>query len=69
MVDWRYLLYAQYPAFLLLAILFLPGFYDIHTLWMGWSLLLLPLAVLAAMLIYWYSRLTNKFVKWFFRGK
>ena len=53
----------------LLAILFLPGFYDIHTLWMGWSLLLIPLAVLAAMLIYWYSRLTNKFVKWFFRGR
>ena len=54
---------------MLLAILFLPGFYDIHTLWMGWSLLLIPLAVLAAMLIYWYSRLTNKFVKWFFRGR
>ena len=48
-------------------ILFLPGFYDIHHLFMWRSLLLLPLALLTAMLIYWYSRLTNRFVKWFFR--
>ncbi len=50
-----------------LGILFLPGFYDIHHLWMWWSLLFIPLSVLVAMLIYWYSRLTNRFVEWFFR--
>ena len=50
-----------------LGILFLPGFYDIHHLWMWWSLLFIPLAILVAMLIYWYSRLTNRFVEWFFR--
>ena len=56
-------------AVFLLVILFLPGFYDIHNLWMWWSLLFIPLSLLVAMLIYWYSRLTNRFVRWFFREK
>ena len=55
--------------FFILGILFLPGFYDIHNLWMWWSLLLIPLALLTAMLIYWYSRLTNRFVKFWYREK
>jgi cation-transporting ATPase E len=42
------------------AILFLPKFYDIHSIWTPWSLLLLPLAVLVMMLIYWFSRFTNR---------
>ena len=54
-------------AVFVLAILLLPGFYDIHHLWMWWSLLFIPLSILVAMLIYWYSRLTNRFVGWFFR--
>ena len=53
----------------LFALLFLPGFYDIHHLFMWRSILLLPLGLLVAMLIYWYSRLTNRFVKWFFRER
>ena len=44
------------------AIVFLPGFYDIHSLWTPWSLLLIPLAVLISMVIYWTSRKTNKLV-------
>ena len=50
-----------------LVLIFLPGFYDIHHIWMWWSLLFIPLAILVAMLIYWFSRLTNRFVSWFFR--
>ncbi len=53
----------------LLAIVFLPGFYDIHGLWMWWSLLLIPMGLLVAMLIYWYSRLTNRFVEWWYRER
>ena len=42
------------------AILLLPNFYDVHSIFMWWSLLLIPLMVLVMMMIYWYSRLTNK---------
>ncbi|MDO4804879.1 MAG: HAD-IC family P-type ATPase [Lachnospiraceae bacterium] len=46
----------------LAGILFLPRFYDIHSIFMWWSLLLIPLAVLIVMMVYLYSRLTNKFI-------
>ncbi len=42
------------------AILLLPGFYDIHSIWTPWTLLLVPLMVLAMMIVYWISRWTNK---------
>ena len=64
---YRKLIVGASIAVILLVILLLPGFYDIHGLFMWWSLLFIPLAVLVAMFIYWYSRLTNRFVEWFFR--
>lgn len=50
----------------LAGLLLLPDFYDIHVLAMWWSLLMIPIGVLVCMLIYWYSRLANRFVQWFF---
>jgi hypothetical protein len=35
---------------------------------MSWSLLLVPLFLLTMMMIYWYSRLTNRFMRWFYRA-
>jgi cation-transporting ATPase E len=51
------------------AILLLPGFYDIHSLWTPWSFLLLPLAVLISVTIYFVSRKTNKLVEDYQKGK
>ena len=31
-----------------------------HSIFMWWSLLLIPLMLLVMMMIYWYSRFTNK---------
>ena len=42
------------------AILLLPRFYDIHSVWTPWTFLLVPLAVLIMMIIYWISRWTNQ---------
>ena len=47
-------------AVLLAAVIFLPGFYDISPLWSPWSLLLIPVALLLMVLIYWYSRWTKR---------
>ncbi len=44
-----------------------PAFYDMHSVFMWWSLLMIPLALLILIIIYYYSRLTNKFMVWFFR--
>ena len=41
-------------------VLLLPRFYDMHSIFMWWSLLLIPLMILVMMMIYWFSRLTNK---------
>ncbi len=46
----------------LAAVLLLPNFYDMHSIFMWWSLLLIPLMILVMMMIYWYSRLTNKLI-------
>ena len=42
------------------AVLLLPGFYDIHSLFMWWSLLLIPLGALTLYLITVYARLMNR---------
>ena len=55
----RFVLTASIVVFAL-AILFLPGFYDIHSIWTPWTLLLVPIMVFVMMLIYWFSRLTNR---------
>lgn len=47
-----------------LAIAFLPDFYDIHSILMWWSLLLIPLAVVAVWLISICSRLMDFLIKW-----
>ena len=57
--------YRQFIVYLCIAIflgavLLLPSFYDMHSIFMWWSLLLIPLMLLVMMMIYWYSRLTNK---------
>ena len=56
-------------AVLIAGILFLPNFYDIHNLFMWWTLLVIPIALLVCMLIYWYSILANRFMKWFFEDR
>ena len=45
------------------AVILLPGFYDIHSLWTPWSLLLIPLALLICMTIYYFSRLMEAVFK------
>ena len=60
---WRRIVLTASVAVFAAAILFLPGFYDIHSLWTPWTLLLLPLGILVIMLIYWTSRKTNKLVE------
>ena len=50
------------------AVILLPRFYDMHPVFMSWSLLLVPLFLLTMMMIYWYSRLTNRFMRWFYRA-
>lgn len=42
------------------AILLLPGFYDIHSVFTPWTFLIIPLSLLVMMLIYWVSRWTNQ---------
>lgn len=42
------------------AVILLPNFYDMHSIFMWWSLLLLPLSVLVAIMISAYSMLTQK---------
>jgi cation-transporting ATPase E len=54
----KFVLGASVVVFLA-AILILPKFYDIHSVWTPWSFLLIPLGVLIMMLIYWISRWTN----------
>ncbi len=44
----------------LAAVIFLPDFYDIHSIWTPWTLLLIPLGILIMMLVYWISRWTNR---------
>ena len=48
-----------------LAILFLPHFYDMQPIWMWWSLLLIPLGLLTLWLIALFSKLANRFTDWF----
>ena len=42
------------------AVILLPNFYDMHSIFMWWSLLLLPLSILVAIMISVYSMLTQK---------
>jgi hypothetical protein len=42
------------------AVLLLPNFYDIHSIWTPWTLLLIPWGLLISVTIYGYSLLTNK---------
>ena len=57
----RFVLITCIVAFVLGLIIF-PGFYDMHSLFMWWTLLLIPLCFLVAMLLFWYSRATNRFM-------
>ncbi|MBQ3406078.1 MAG: HAD-IC family P-type ATPase [Lachnospiraceae bacterium] len=51
------------------AVILLPNFYDMHSIFMWWSLLLLPLSVLVAIMISVYSMLTQKAILKFGRMK
>ena len=51
------------------AVILLPNFYDMHSIFMWWSLLLLPLSVLVAIMISVYSMLTQKAIIRFGRMK
>ncbi len=51
------------------AVILLPNFYDMHSIFMWWSLLLLPLSVLVAIMISVYSMLTGKAIIKFGRMK
>ena len=42
--------------------LLFPGFYDMHSIFMWWTLLLIPLCFLVAMMLFWFSRITNRFM-------
>ena len=42
------------------AVVLLPNFYDIHSIWTPWTLLLIPWGLLISVTIYGYSLLTNK---------
>jgi cation-transporting ATPase E len=42
------------------AVIFLPDFYDIHSLWTPWSLMLIPLGILISVIISVLSHLTNR---------
>ncbi|MEE3419892.1 MAG: HAD-IC family P-type ATPase [Lachnospiraceae bacterium] len=57
---WRRFVFAASAIVFLAAILILPGFYDIHSIWTPWSFLLIPIMLFVSMLIYWFSRATNK---------
>ncbi len=50
-------------------VLLLPRFYDMHSIFMWWSLLLVPLMILIMMMIYWFSRLTNKLILMYSRWR
>ena len=50
-------------------VLLLPRFYDMHSIFMWWSLLLIPLMILIMMMIYWFSRLTNKLILMYSRWR
>ena len=54
---------------LLACVLLLPRFYDMHSIFMWWSLLLIPLMILIMMMIYWFSRLTNKLILMYSRWR
>ena len=51
------------------AVILLPNFYDMHSIFMWWSLLLLPLSILVAIMISVYSMLTGKAIIKFGRMK
>ena len=51
------------------AVILLPNFYDMHSIFMWWSLLLLPLSILVAIMISVYSMLTQKAIIRFGRMK
>ena len=51
------------------AVILLPNFYDMHSIFMWWSLLLLPLSILVAIMISVYSMLTGKAIIRFGRMK
>ncbi len=55
----RFVVGASFGVFLA-AVLLLPGFYDMHSVWTPWTFLLIPLAVFIMMVIYWISRWTNR---------
>lgn len=65
--NYRRFIFVTCIVVFMLGIILLPRFYDMQPIWMWWSLLLLPLGLLIMMMIYWYSRLTNKFMVWFYK--
>ncbi len=64
---WRRFILVLCIAVFIGAVILLPRFYDMHPVFMGWSLLLVPLFLLTMMMIYWYSRLTSRFMRWYYR--
>lgn len=67
LVPYRKFVFTASVAVFAAAVILLPKFYDMHSLWMWWSLLLIPLAVLIMMLIYWFSKFVDFAVIWFYR--
>ena len=65
--TWRRFIVVLCIAIFISAVILLPRFYDMHPVFMGWALLLIPLFILTMMMIYWYSRVTNRFMRWFYR--
>lgn len=61
----RFIFIACISVFML-AIIFLPNFYDIHSIFMWWSFLLLPLGLITILLIALYARLARIFTSWFY---
>ena len=55
----RTIVFGASIAVFLAAVILLPSFYEISSLWTPWSFLLIPLMLLLLILIYWYSRLTR----------
>ena len=59
--DWRKLIIGACTGVFLAAILFLPRFYDIHSILTPWSLLMLPFALFISVMLSQFSRLVKKY--------
>ncbi len=60
MTRYRRIVFGISCAVFFAAVIFLPGFYDIHSLWTPWSLMLIPLGILISVIISVLSQLTNR---------